>query len=59
MPHTGSLDPLAGLARQGVTAVMVVCMHVHCLFLVVVGAPGRLRMVAVPTMAAVAVHQVH
>jgi hypothetical protein len=38
---------------------MVVCMHVHCLFLVVVGAPWRLRMVAVPTMAAVAVHQVH
>ena len=26
---------------------------------VVVGVPGRLRMVAVPTMAAVAVHQVH
>jgi hypothetical protein len=38
---------------------MIVCMHDHCLFLIAIGAPGRLRMASMPTMTAVAVHQVH
>jgi hypothetical protein len=62
MPHTGSFGSFGAAGSAGVIAVMVVCVHDHCLFLVVVGALGRLRMVAVPSMAtvaAVAVHQVH